>query len=71
MVQFIVLPAAVEDARVIAEIFCDAFAENPEFKVMNRNVKREAQIEFETKGYTESMNTPGRKFFKVVEVETG
>lgn len=71
MAQFVVLPAAVEDVRVIAEIFCDAFAENPEFKVMNQNVRREDQIESEVKGYTRSMNTPGRKLFKVVEVETG
>lgn len=71
MAQFIILPAAMEDVRDLAEVFCDAFAENAEFKVMNRNIKREDQIESEMKGYTKSMNTPGRKHFKVVEVETG
>lgn len=71
MAKFIVLPAAMEDVRDLAEVFSDAFAENPEFIVMNRNVKREDQIESEVKGYTKSMSTPGRKHFKVVEVETG
>lgn len=55
----------------MAEIFYDAFAQNEEFKYMFRNVKRNEQIESDLKGYRRSLNTPGRKFFKVVEVETG
>ena len=71
MAQFVVLPATGDDLRDLAEVFEEAFAENPEFKIMNRNCKKEDLIEFDVKGYRKDMETPGRRFFKVVEVETG
>ena len=71
MAQFVVQPATVDDLLELAEIFCDAFAENAEFKIMNRNVKREDMIEGDAKGYKKSFDWPGRKFFKAVEVDTG
>jgi hypothetical protein len=69
--SFSVLPAEHSDLRTLAEIFHEAFATDPEFSIMYGRCKRSDVIDFDLQSYEREFVTPGRRYFKVVDNETG
>jgi hypothetical protein len=69
--QYQILPAHEEDIPTLARIFQQAFAANPEFEVMYREVKPEDIWAHDAEGYVKEFRKPGAKWWKAVEVGSG
>jgi hypothetical protein len=68
---FSLLPAERGDLRELAEIFHEAFATDPEFCTIYQKCDVEETIKSDLVGYEKEFDTPGRRFFKVVDSENG
>jgi hypothetical protein len=69
--SFSLLPAEKGDLRELVEIFHEAFATDPEFSIIYQKCDMEEAIKLDVVGYEEEFDTPGRRFFKVVDSENG
>jgi hypothetical protein len=68
---FTILPAEREDLATLVEIFHEAFATDPEFSVMNAKCDLNEVMKRDVEGYQKEFDTPGRRFFKLIDDETG
>lgn len=68
---FSILPAEKADLTVLVEIFHEAFATDPMFSIIFGKCDRKEVIEADVVGYEKEFDTPGRRFFKLVDSESG
>ena len=68
---FSLLPAEKGDLTELVEIFHEAFATDPEFSIIYGKCDTKEVVKSDVVGYEKEFDTPGRKFFKVVDDEYG
>lgn len=68
---FTILPAEKKDLLELVEVFHEAFATDPEFGIIYGNCDMKEVIKCDVVGYEEEFDTPGRRFFKLVDNENG
>jgi hypothetical protein len=68
---FSLLPAEKADLTELVEIFHEAFATDPLFGIIYGKCDMREVIESDLVGYEKEFDTPGRRFFKVVDSENG
>jgi hypothetical protein len=68
---FTILPAEKEDLVTLVEIFHEAFATDPVFGLVNKNCDMKEVVRSDLVGFEKEFDTPGRKFFKLVDNDNG
>lgn len=68
---FTILPAEKGDLTELVELFHEAFATDPDFSIIYGKCDRKEVIKFDVVGYEEEYDTPGRRFFKLIDDENG
>jgi hypothetical protein len=68
---FMILPAEKGDLPELVEIFHEAFATDPEFGIIYGKCDMKEVIKFDVVGYEQEYDTPGRRFFKLIDNESG
>lgn len=68
---FTILPAEKEDLTILVEIFHEAFATDPEVSLINANCDMNEVIRNDVERYEKEFDTPGRRFFKLIDDDNG
>ena len=66
---FSVLPAEKGDLTELVRVFHAAFATDPEFSIIYRDCDMDEVVASDVADYEKEFETPGRRFFKVVDGE--
>lgn len=66
-----ILPCEIADMEACVDIFNEAFAKDPIVYFMHPNSDPKVLKERSLKGYERSFASPGMKYFKAVDEETG
>src|SRR5277367_6269747 len=68
---FTILPAEKGDLPALAEVSNEAFATDPAFGIIYGNCDMKEAIKCDVACYEQEYDTPGRRFFKLVDDENG
>lgn len=68
---FSLVPAEKADLAELVEIFHEAFATDPAFSIIFAKCDTKEVIQADVEAYEKEFDTPGRRFFKLVDGESG